>query len=94
MKAVIMAAPAADGSTLSVADIDEPRPGPGQVAIDVAYTGVNFIDVMPAGAIRATLPPGPTSRAWRSQAPSGRWVAGCPICTPASASRRSRQAVA
>src|SRR5207248_2556803 len=30
----------------SVADIDEPQPGPGQVAIDVAYAGVNFIDVM------------------------------------------------
>jgi NADPH:quinone reductase len=46
MKAVVMAAPAMDGSTTSVADIDEPRPGPGQVAIDVAYAGVNFIDVM------------------------------------------------
>src|SRR5690348_6641328 len=46
MKAVIMTAPAMDGSTTSVADIDEPRPGPGQVAIDVAYAGVNFIDVM------------------------------------------------
>src|SRR5690242_18983188 len=46
MKAVIMKAPAMDGSTTSVADIDEPRPGPGQVAIDVAYAGVNFIDVM------------------------------------------------
>src|SRR5262250_2323404 len=46
MKAVIMAAPAADGSTTRVADIDERRPGPGQVAIDVAYAGVNFIDVM------------------------------------------------
>ena len=46
MKALIMAAPAADGSTTSVADIDEPQPGPGQVAIYVAYAGVNFIDVM------------------------------------------------
>jgi NADPH:quinone reductase len=46
MKAVIMTAPAADGSTTRVADIDEPQPGPGQVAIDVAYAGVNFIDVM------------------------------------------------
>ena len=46
MKAVIMTAPATDGSTTSVAGIDEPRPGPGQVAIDVAYAGVNFIDVM------------------------------------------------
>jgi NADPH:quinone reductase len=46
MKAVIMTAPAMDGSTTSVADFDEPQPGPGQVAIDVAYAGVNFIDVM------------------------------------------------
>jgi len=46
MKALVMTAPAVDGSTTSVADIDEPRPGPGQVAIDVAYAGVNFIDVM------------------------------------------------
>ena len=46
MKAVIMTAPATDGSTTRVADIDEPQPGPGQVAIDVAYAGVNFIDVM------------------------------------------------
>src|SRR5262252_9238758 len=46
MKAVIMTAPALDGSTTGVADIDERRPGPGQVAIDVAYAGVNFIDVM------------------------------------------------
>jgi NADPH2:quinone reductase len=46
MKAVIMTAPATDGSTTSVADIDEPQPGPGQVAIDVAYAGINFIDVM------------------------------------------------
>src|SRR5689334_14366297 len=46
MKAVLMTAPAVNGSTTSVADVDEPRPGPGQVAIDVAYAGVNFIDVM------------------------------------------------
>ena len=46
MKAVIMTAPAGDGSTTRVADIDEPLPGPGQLAIDVAYAGVNFIDVM------------------------------------------------
>ena len=46
MKAVIMTAPAVDGSTTNVADIGEPQPGPGQVSIDVAYAGVNFIDVM------------------------------------------------
>ena len=86
MKAVIMAAPAMDGSTTSVADIDEPQPGPGQVAIDVAYAGVNFIDVMARRAIRGMPRPGRMSRAWRSRAPSARWAAVCMICTPASAS--------
>src|SRR5690349_19965313 len=46
MRAVIMAAPAMNGSLTRVVDIDEPQPGAGQVAIDVAYAGVNFIDVM------------------------------------------------
>ena len=46
MKAVVVTAPERDGSTTSVADINEPQPGPGHVAIDVAYAGVNFIDVM------------------------------------------------
>src|SRR5260370_10895416 len=46
MKAVIMTAPAMDGSTTGVADIEEPRPGRGRVASEVAYAGVNFIDVM------------------------------------------------
>nr|WP_106437662.1 zinc-binding dehydrogenase [Kitasatospora sp. SID7827] len=29
-----------------VLDVEPPRPGPGQVAIDVAYAGLNFVDVM------------------------------------------------
>ena len=41
-----MAAPAMEESTARLADIDEPQPGPGQVAIDSGYAGVNFIDVM------------------------------------------------
>jgi NADPH2:quinone reductase len=27
-------------------EIEEPRPGPGEVSIDVAYAGINFLDVM------------------------------------------------
>ncbi|WP_280695977.1 zinc-binding alcohol dehydrogenase family protein [Kitasatospora sp. GP82] len=29
-----------------VAEVPEPTPGPGEVAIDVAYAGLNFVDVM------------------------------------------------
>lgn len=46
MKALSMMAPASDGSTTSVADLEEPEPGVGEVAITVAYAGINFIDVM------------------------------------------------
>jgi NADPH2:quinone reductase len=46
MKALSMAGPAADGSTTSVAELADPVPGPGEVAIEVAYAGVNFMDVM------------------------------------------------
>ncbi|MFB9691180.1 quinone oxidoreductase family protein [Amycolatopsis plumensis] len=38
--------PASDGSTSKVAELDDPKPEAGQVAIDVAYAGINFIDVM------------------------------------------------
>jgi NADPH2:quinone reductase len=41
-----MTVPAADSSATEVVEVDEPRPGPGEVAIDVAFAGVNFIDVM------------------------------------------------
>lgn len=46
MKALLMSEPAANGSATSVAEVAAPEPGPGQVAIDVAYAGINFIDVM------------------------------------------------
>jgi len=94
MKAVIMTAPAVDGSTTRVADIDEPRPGPGQVALDVAYAGVNFIDVMarrgdPGYAFAWPYVPGlEVAGTIRSVG------AGLPIGRPANGSRRSRQAVA
>lgn len=31
---------------LTLADVPEPRPGPGQISIDVAYAGVNFADIL------------------------------------------------
>ena len=88
MKAVIMTAPAVDGSTTSVADIDEPQPGPGQVAIDVAYAGVNFIDVMarrgdPGYASAVAVHPRPGVP--RHHPLGGQPV--CTICTSASALR-------
>src|ERR1700733_6366843 len=46
MRALRMTAPAADSSATQVAEVDEPRPGPGEVAIEVAFAGVNFLDVM------------------------------------------------
>ena len=80
MKAVIMAAPAMDGSTTSVADIDEPQPGPGQVAIDVAYAGVNFIDAMarrgdPGYAPAWPYVPGRSSRSASPSSACGPWPA-------------------
>lgn len=45
MRALVMTAPG--GSEFShVAELEVPRPGPGEIAIDVAYAGVNFMDVM------------------------------------------------
>jgi NADPH2:quinone reductase len=39
---------------LRITDVDLPEPGPGEVAIDVAYAGVNYAEVM---ARRGSLPP-------------------------------------
>ncbi|TVT30183.1 zinc-binding alcohol dehydrogenase family protein, partial [Amycolatopsis rhizosphaerae] len=41
-----MTAPAPDASTTTLVDLDEPKPGPREIAIDVARAGINFIDVM------------------------------------------------
>jgi NADPH:quinone reductase len=46
VRALQMVSPAADSSATEVVDIDEPKPGPGELAITVAFAGVNFIDVM------------------------------------------------
>jgi NADPH:quinone reductase len=46
MHAVSFDAPAEDTTTTRVANVPAPRPGPGQVTIDVAAAGINFADVM------------------------------------------------
>ncbi|MCW2913340.1 MAG: oxidoreductase [Actinomycetia bacterium] len=57
MRALVMTAPSQGSDRTQVQKIDEPRPGPGEVTIDVAYAGVNFMDVMArrgdAGYVRA-----------------------------------------
>jgi NADPH2:quinone reductase len=46
MRALVFDRPAQDSSATRVASIDAPEPGPGQVAVRVAYAGINFKDVM------------------------------------------------
>jgi len=45
MRAIVVSKP---GGEISVADIPEPRPGPGEVSLAVAYGGCNFADTMMA----------------------------------------------
>ncbi|MFF2748154.1 zinc-binding alcohol dehydrogenase family protein [Kitasatospora sp. NPDC058048] len=45
MRALVMTAPGGAENS-RVREIAAPHPGPGQVAIDVAYAGLNFVDVM------------------------------------------------
>lgn len=46
MRALVMSGPSQRSDRTSVAEIDEPRPGPDEVSIEVAYAGINFADVM------------------------------------------------
>jgi NADPH2:quinone reductase len=41
-----MIEPSQGGDRTEVREIAEPRPGPGEVTIDVGYAGINFLDVM------------------------------------------------
>ncbi|MFF7993716.1 zinc-binding alcohol dehydrogenase family protein [Kitasatospora xanthocidica] len=45
MRALVMTAPGGAENS-QIREVEAPRPGPGQVAIDVAYAGLNFVDVM------------------------------------------------
>lgn len=46
MRALTMTGPSQGVERTEVREIEEPRPGPGEVTIDVAYAGINFLDVM------------------------------------------------
>jgi NADPH:quinone reductase len=46
MHALIMTEPSQGVDRTEIRVVKEPRPGPGEVTIDVAYAGINFIDVM------------------------------------------------
>ena len=98
MKAVIDDGAGVDGSTTNVAasaSRSPVRPGVHRCRL----CGRQLHRRHGRGAIRAMPPPGRTSRAWRSQAPSGRWAAVCTdlhagervaAFTPAGAWPRSR----
>ncbi|MFF7590948.1 zinc-binding alcohol dehydrogenase family protein [Kitasatospora purpeofusca] len=45
MRALVMTAPGGAENS-QVQQLPEPEPGPGQVTVDVAYAGLNFVDVM------------------------------------------------
>ncbi|MFE3877840.1 zinc-binding alcohol dehydrogenase family protein [Kitasatospora sp. NPDC059146] len=45
MRALVMTAPGGAENS-EIQQIEAPRPGPGQVTIDVAWAGLNFVDVM------------------------------------------------
>jgi NADPH:quinone reductase len=46
MYALMMTGPSQGVDRTEIREIDEPRPGPGELTIDVAYAGINFLDVM------------------------------------------------
>jgi NADPH:quinone reductase len=46
MRALMMTGPSQGVDRTEVRELEEPRPAPGEVTIDVAYAGINFLDVM------------------------------------------------
>ena len=46
MRALMMTGPSQGVDRTEIRETEEPRPGPGEVTIDVAYAGINFLDVM------------------------------------------------
>lgn len=46
MRALLMTGPSRGTDRTEIRETGEPRPGPGEVTIDVAHAGINFIDVM------------------------------------------------
>lgn len=46
MRAIVMVEPSASSDRTEVREVDVPRPGNGEVSIDVASAGINFLDIM------------------------------------------------
>ncbi|WP_329120714.1 quinone oxidoreductase family protein [Streptomyces sp. NBC_01465] len=46
MQSLIMTGPSQTADRTEIRTLEAPRPGPGEVTIDVAYAGINFVDVM------------------------------------------------
>jgi NADPH:quinone reductase len=46
VQALCITIPSPDAATSRVVELDTPVPGPGQLAVEVKYAGINFIDVM------------------------------------------------
>ena len=46
MQALMMIRPSQGTDQTEVRKVEDPQPGPGEVTIDVAYAGINFMDVM------------------------------------------------
>lgn len=67
MQAVLIAHPG-DASVLELSDVDDPRPGPGQLLIEVAAAGVNRADVAQR---QGHYPPPPGAPAWAGLEVSG-----------------------
>jgi NADPH2:quinone reductase len=46
VRTLMMTGPSQGADRTEIREIEEPRPGPGEVTIDVAYAGINFLDMM------------------------------------------------
>ncbi|QPP10245.1 zinc-binding dehydrogenase [Streptomyces bathyalis] len=46
MRALVMTEPSTGPDRTGVREADVPQPGPGEVTIDVAWAGINFLDIM------------------------------------------------
>jgi len=57
VRALVMTGPSRGSALTEVRVVREPRPGPGEVSVDVTHAGINFLDVMErrgdAGYVRA-----------------------------------------
>jgi NADPH2:quinone reductase len=82
MRALVMTGPSQGAERTEIREIEVPRPGPGEVTIDVAYAGINFLDVMArrgdAGYV-AAWPYGPGLEVSGTIRETGREVTGLVI---------------